>query len=115
MFHNDESQIKYYLSLVSEVGCDQELEAEVSSATLLLQRLDKQRDLLSEGLKDCLSKHIITEIRSFMNPPEWVKTLITATLLLLGYTKRQASVNTVKTCLKRPLINRQNKDINDKW
>ena len=96
MFHNDESQIKYYLSLVSEVGCDLDLEAEVSSAMLLLQRLDKQRDLLSEGLKDCLSKHIITEIRSFMNPPEWVKTLITATLLLLGYTKRQASVNTVK-------------------
>ena len=74
MFHNDESQIKYYLSLVSEVGCDLDLEAEVSSAMLLLQRLDKQRDLLSEGLKDCLSKHIITEIRSFMNPPEWVKT-----------------------------------------
>ena len=93
MFHNDEPKIQHYLSLVSEVGCEQELEAEVSSARLLLYRLEKQRDLLSQSLLKYLSKPVITEIRSLGCPPALVKELIMATLLLLGYTEEQAKVS----------------------
>ena len=64
MFHRDVSQIQSLLTMVSEVGCDEYLEAEVSSARLLLSRMVKEREASLHELQQVLTRESINEIRS---------------------------------------------------
>ena len=92
MFHRDVSQIQSLLSMVSEVGCDEYLEAEVSSAKLLLSRMVKERDASLHELQQVLTRESINEIRSMLHPPALIKDLLRATLLLLGHSEEQTEV-----------------------
>ena len=93
MFHRDVTRIKLLLQLVSEVGYEDALDAEVSSAILLLQRIERERDLSLEEVKNILNKACFDEIRSMKNPPVVVQAVMNATLLLLGHSERQAQVS----------------------
>lgn len=87
MFHRDVPHIQSLLSLVSEVGCEDYLEAEVSSARLLLSRMEKERDASLQELQKVLTRESINEIRSMLHPPVLIKDLLRATLLLLGHSE----------------------------
>ena len=90
MLHNDVSAIDKLLNTISKVGCSQQLEAEVSSAGLLLQRLNSQRKLVLDDLTSSLHKSDITELRSLCNPPQMVVQCVTATMMLIGVKEKQA-------------------------
>ena len=92
MFHNDVTRIKCLLQNISEVGCEPQLEAEVSSAGLLLGRLEKHREESLKDLNKYLCSYALTELGRLLRPPILVQQLITATLLLLGVKEEQAKV-----------------------
>lgn len=85
MFHRDVQGIRTVLQLISEEGFEEELEAEVSSALLLISRMKKEQDDSLQELQKVLTRESINEIRSMLHPPVLIKDLVRATLLLLGH------------------------------
>ena len=95
MFHNDVPKMKSFLKELFETKLDQQLEAEVSSANLLIDRLESQRQKTLEEKKNVVCKGDIVEVRSFPNPPRAVLEVISAVLVLLGYNEHQNMVRFV--------------------
>ena len=85
MFHNDVPRMRYFLSKLLETGLEQELEAEVISANLLIDRLESKRRKSLVEIKNVVHKPDIGEIKTYGAPPQAVKEVLTAVLVILGY------------------------------
>ena len=92
MFHSNIARMKLILSKVPEYGCEQQLEAEIASANLLIARLEAQRQSSLKQLNEVINKGDITEIKSLAAPPQVVKDVITSAMMLLGYPYKKARV-----------------------
>ena len=92
MFHSNIARMKLILSKVPEYGCEQQLEAEIASANLLIARLEAQRQSSLKELNEVINKGDITEIKSLAAPPQVVKDVITSAMMLLGYPYKKAWV-----------------------
>lgn len=101
MFHDDVPEMMTILAMITGAGLEMQLEAEVKSARLLIDRLATQRRVSLDELKNVVHKGDITEIKMLHSPPSLVKELMTAVLMLLGCPEKEAQVSLSHSlCLK---------------
>ena len=93
MFHNDVPKMKLFLTELFETRLEHQLEAEVSSANLLIDRIELQRRKTLDEKTNTICKGDIIEMKAYHNPPHAVKEVLTALLVILGYNENQDMVS----------------------